>query len=44
VRAVVQRVSRARLAIYGRVVGAIGEPGLPVLAGVSHDDSPAAVG
>jgi D-tyrosyl-tRNA(Tyr) deacylase len=41
VRAVVQRVSRASVAVDGRVVGAIGEPGLLVLVGVTHDDTPA---
>ncbi|MGE5133621.1 MAG: D-aminoacyl-tRNA deacylase [Gemmatimonadota bacterium] len=40
-RAVVQRVSEASVAVGGRVVGAISEPGLLVLVGVSHDDTPA---
>ena len=40
-RAVVQRVSRASVTVDGRVVGAIGEPGLLVLVGVTHDDTPA---
>jgi D-aminoacyl-tRNA deacylase len=40
-RAVVQRVSRASVTVEGRVVGAIDEPGLLVLVGVTHDDSPA---
>jgi D-aminoacyl-tRNA deacylase len=40
VRAVVQRVSQARVAVDGRVVGAIDEPGLLVLAGVTHTDTP----
>ena len=39
-RAVVQRVSEASVAAAGRVVGAIGEPGLLVLVGVTHDDTP----
>jgi D-tyrosyl-tRNA(Tyr) deacylase len=39
---VVQRVSRASVAVQGRVVAAIGEPGLLVFAGVSHDDTPEA--
>jgi D-tyrosyl-tRNA(Tyr) deacylase len=39
-RAVVQRVSRASVAVDERVVGAIGEPGLLVLVGVTHDDTP----
>jgi D-tyrosyl-tRNA(Tyr) deacylase len=37
-RAVVQRVSEARVRIDGEVVGAIG-PGLLVLLGVTHDDT-----
>jgi len=39
-RAVVQRVSRASVAVDGRVVGEIDEPGLLVLVGVTHDDTP----
>ena len=39
-RAVVQRVSRASVTIEGRTVGAIDEPGLLVLVGVTHDDTP----
>ena len=39
-RAVVQRVSRASVAVGGRVVGAIEDPGLLVLVGVKHDDTP----
>ena len=38
-RAVVQRVSRASVATAGGVVGAIEEPGLLVLVGVTHDDT-----
>jgi D-aminoacyl-tRNA deacylase len=41
VRAVVQRVTRASVTVNGRVVGAIAEPGLLVLVGVTHDDTPA---
>jgi len=41
VRAVVQRVSQAGVTVDGRTVGAIGEPGLLVLVGVTHDDTPA---
>jgi D-tyrosyl-tRNA(Tyr) deacylase len=41
VRAVVQRVSRASVTVDGRVVGAIAEPGLVVLVGVTNDDTPA---
>ena len=40
-RAVVQRVSWASVTVDGRVVGAIAEPGLLVLVGVTHDDTPA---
>jgi D-tyrosyl-tRNA(Tyr) deacylase len=40
-RAVVQRVSSASVAVAGTEVGAIG-PGLCVLVGVTHDDDPAA--
>ena len=38
-RAVVQRVSRASVAVDGQVTGAITEPGLLVLVGVTHDDT-----
>jgi D-aminoacyl-tRNA deacylase len=40
-RAVVQRVSQASVTVDGQVIGAIDEPGLLVLVGVTHDDSPA---
>jgi D-tyrosyl-tRNA(Tyr) deacylase len=40
VRAVVQRVSQASVAVGQRVVGAISEPGLLVFAGVTHEDTP----
>ncbi len=40
-RAVVQRVSSASVVVDGRTVGAIDEPGLLVLVGVTHDDGPA---
>jgi D-tyrosyl-tRNA(Tyr) deacylase len=40
VRAVVQRVSQASVAVAGQVVGAIGEPGLLVFVGASHQDTP----
>jgi D-aminoacyl-tRNA deacylase len=39
-RAVVQRVSQASVSVEGEVVGAIDEPGLLVLLGVTHDDTP----
>ncbi|MBO9521811.1 MAG: D-tyrosyl-tRNA(Tyr) deacylase [Nocardioidaceae bacterium] len=39
-RAVLQRVSRASVTVEGEVVGAIDEPGLLVLLGVTHDDGP----
>lgn len=40
-RAVVQRVARAGVTVDGEVVGAIGRPGLLVLVGITHDDTPA---
>ncbi|WP_329176149.1 MULTISPECIES: D-aminoacyl-tRNA deacylase [unclassified Streptomyces] len=40
-RAVAQRVSEAKVVVDGRTVGAIGGPGLCVLVGVTHDDTPA---
>lgn len=39
-RAVVQRVTRARVVVAGDEVGAIDRPGLVVLLGVTHDDGP----
>ena len=39
-RAVVQRVSQASVTVDQQVVGAISEPGLVVLVGVTHDDTP----
>ncbi|WP_067820842.1 D-aminoacyl-tRNA deacylase [Actinomadura kijaniata] len=39
-RAVVQRVSEASVTVDGRVVGAIEGPGLCVLVGVTHEDTP----
>ncbi len=41
-RAVVQRVTSATVRVDGDVVGAIDRPGLVVLLGVTHDDTPAA--
>jgi D-aminoacyl-tRNA deacylase len=38
-RAVAQRVSQASVTVDGRVTGAIDEPGLLVLVGVTHDDT-----
>ena len=38
-RAVVQRVSQASVTVAGQVVGAIGEPGLLVFVGASHEDT-----
>ncbi len=38
-RALVQRVTRAQVVVYGQVVGRIG-PGLCVLVGVTHADDP----
>jgi D-tyrosyl-tRNA(Tyr) deacylase len=40
VRAVVQRVSQASVTVDQQVVGAISEPGLVVLVGVTHEDTP----
>lgn len=40
-RAVVQRVSSASVKVDGVTVGAIDEPGLLVLVGVTHTDTPA---
>ena len=42
-RAVVQRVLEASVVVDGRVVGALDEPGLVVLLGVTHSDGPAEV-
>jgi D-tyrosyl-tRNA(Tyr) deacylase len=39
-RAVVQRVTRASVTVDGQAVGAISEPGLLVLVGITHDDTP----
>jgi D-tyrosyl-tRNA(Tyr) deacylase len=39
-RAVVQRVSQASVTVDGKAVGAIDEPGLLVLVGITHDDTP----
>jgi D-tyrosyl-tRNA(Tyr) deacylase len=40
-RAVVQRIARGEVSVDGRVVGAVGRPGLAVLVGVTHDDDAA---
>jgi len=39
-RTVVQRVTQASVTVDGQVTGAIDEPGLLVLVGVTHDDTP----
>ena len=39
-RAVVQRVSQAGVTVDDRIAGAIDEPGLLVLVGVTHNDTP----
>jgi D-aminoacyl-tRNA deacylase len=39
VRAVIQRVSQASVSVGQQVVGAIHEPGLLALVGVTHDDT-----
>jgi D-tyrosyl-tRNA(Tyr) deacylase len=36
----VQRVTQASVAVDGHAVGAISEPGLLVLVGITHDDTP----
>jgi D-tyrosyl-tRNA(Tyr) deacylase len=38
-RAVAQRVTQASVTVDGQVIGAIDEPGLLVLVGVTHDDT-----
>jgi D-tyrosyl-tRNA(Tyr) deacylase len=43
VRAVLQRVSSASVAVDGQIVGAIDRRGLVALVGVTHDDGPAQV-
>jgi D-aminoacyl-tRNA deacylase len=40
VRAVVQRVCEASVTVGQRVLGGIREPGLLVLVGITHDDTP----
>jgi len=40
-RTVVQRVTQASVTVDGQVIGAIDEPGLLALVGVTHDDTPA---
>lgn len=37
-RAVIQRVLQASVAVDGKIVGALGAPGLLVYLGVTHDD------
>ncbi len=39
-RAVVQRVTHASVSVDGQVVGAVDRPGLAVLVGVTHTDTP----
>ena len=39
-RAVLQRVTSARVEVNGEVVGGIDRPGLLALVGVTHDDGP----
>ena len=39
-RAVLQRVTSARVEVDGEVVGALDRPGLLALVGVTHDDGP----
>lgn len=40
-RAVAQRVTQASVTVNGQVIGAIDEPGLVVLVGITHDDTTA---
>jgi D-tyrosyl-tRNA(Tyr) deacylase len=40
VRVVVQRVAQARVTVDGEVVGRVDRPGLVVLVGVTHSDTP----
>ncbi|WP_113698489.1 D-aminoacyl-tRNA deacylase [Nonomuraea lactucae] len=40
-RAVVQRVTSASVVVDGQTIGAVDEPGLLVLVGVTHTDTPA---
>jgi D-tyrosyl-tRNA(Tyr) deacylase len=40
-RTVVQRVTQASVTTGGQVIGAINEPGLLVLVGITHEDTPA---
>ena len=42
-RAVIQRVSRARVLVEGEVVGEVTRPGLVALVGVTHGDGPTEV-
>ncbi|GAA2112775.1 D-aminoacyl-tRNA deacylase [Microlunatus panaciterrae] len=39
-RLVLQRVASASVSVDGQIVGAIDRPGLVVLVGVTHDDTP----
>jgi D-aminoacyl-tRNA deacylase len=39
-RAVVQRVSQASVSVGGQAVSMVHEPGLLVLVGITHDDTP----
>jgi D-aminoacyl-tRNA deacylase len=40
VRAILQRVTRAEVTVDGETVGAVDRPGLVVLAGATHTDTP----
>jgi D-tyrosyl-tRNA(Tyr) deacylase len=44
VRAVVQRVTEARVTVGNEIIGAIDRPGLLILVGVTHTDTPAEAG
>ncbi|QCV88139.1 D-tyrosyl-tRNA(Tyr) deacylase [Acidipropionibacterium jensenii] len=42
-RVVIQRALEGRVSVDGRTVGQLTSPGLVILAGITHDDTPAVV-
>ncbi|AZZ38775.1 D-tyrosyl-tRNA(Tyr) deacylase [Acidipropionibacterium jensenii] len=42
-RVVIQRALEGRVSVDGRTVGQLASPGLVILAGITHDDTPAVV-
>ncbi|AZZ41300.1 D-tyrosyl-tRNA(Tyr) deacylase [Acidipropionibacterium jensenii] len=42
-RVVIQRALEGRVSVDGRTVGELASPGLVILAGITHDDTPAVV-